>query len=335
MRIGCDNMDFKFWKNKEKVCNEGAQIKTNPGNIDIDNYIKNYTAMLQTADRLQCINRYITEDLPSAFTADFIEDKLYYKTAICCILYGNDVIFTDFSTNGKLNKLGALDEIEPITFDGHSLGFKTRCYSPLGDYEYNKNCAVLIKDYSLSFGAEKGIPRCNLNLFTTIKDEVMTYKQLYINILMNVNKLLVRCENESQSKNLLKQARNLLDPTQLLIGVQNLNSFNEDFEMQKFVDKVDITGLTQAIDYYNKIRRQFNGIPAPTSFEKKQRLITDEIADVTTAGNLILYDGYMQRKIAYDRINKCFGTNIKVKINPILLNNGGVGDGQMDDELEI
>lgn len=328
-------LDFKFWKNKEKVCYEGAQIATNPGNIDLDKYIINYTNMLQTADRLQCINRYITEGLPSAFTQQFVEDKLYYKTAICCLLYENDIIFTDFTTSGKLNKLGQLEWIEPMTFDGDSLGFKLRCYDPNGNYEYNRNCAIIIKDYSLSLGAEKGIPRCNLNLFTTIQDEVMTYKQLYINILMNVNKLLVRCENETQSKNLLKQARNLLDPTQLLIGVQNLNSFNDDFEMQKFVDKVDITGLTQAIDYYNKIRRQFNGIPAPTSFEKKQRLITDEIADATTAGDLILYDGYMQRKIAYDRINKCFGTNIKVKINPILLNNGGSEDGQMDEELEV
>lgn len=328
-------IEIKFGKKQSKVCNEGAQIDTNPGNVNIDNYIRDYNHMLETADRLQCINRYVTEGLPTAFTSDFIENKLYYKTAICCILYNNDVIFTDFTTNGKLNKLGELEWIEPITFDGHSLGFKLRCYNGTGNYEFNKNCAIVIKDYSLSLGAEKGIPRCNLNLLTTIKDEVMTYKQLYINILMNVNKLLVRCENESQSKNLLKQAKNLLDPTQLLIGVQNLNTFNDDFEMQKFVDKVDITGLTQAIEYYNKIRRQFNGIPAPTSFEKKQRLITDEIADVTTAGNLILYDGYMQRKIAYDRINKCFGTNIQVKINPILLNNGDDDNGSMVDELEI
>lgn len=328
-------IDFRFGKNRQKVCYEGAQIATNPGNIDIDNYIRNYTNMLQTADRLQCINRYVTEGLPNAFTHDFIEDKLYYKGAICCMWYDNDIIFTDFTSSGKLNKLGQLDWVEPISFDGHSFGFKLRCYNESGDYKFDKNCAVIIKDYSMSFGLEKGIPRCNLNKFTTIQDEVMTYKQLYINILMNVNKLLVRCENESQSKNLLKQAKNLLDPTQLLIGVQNLNSFNEDFEMQKFVDKVDITGLTQAIDFYNKIRRQFNGIPAPTSFEKKQRMITDEIADATTAGDLILYDGYMQRKIAYDRINKCFGTNIKVKINPILVNNGGCEDGEMDKELEI
>ena len=328
-------IEIKFGKNQPKICNEGAQIATIPGNINIDDYIRNYTNMLQLADRLQCINRYIIEGLPTAFTPDFIENKLYYKSAICCLLYNNDLIFTDFTSNGKLNKLGELEWVEPITFDGHSLGFKLRCYNGSGDYEYNKNCAVIIKDYSLSLCSEKGIPRSNLNLFTTIKDEVMTYKQLSINILMNVNKLLVRCENESQSKNLLRQAKNLLDPTQLLIGVQNLNTFNDDFEMQKFVDKVDITGLTQAIEYYNKIRRQFNGIPAPTSFEKKQRLITDEIADVTTAGNLILCDGYMQRKIAFDRINKCFGTNIKIKINPILLNNGGADNGSVDDDLEI
>ena len=278
----------------------------------------NYRHMLMIADRIQCLSRYVAEDLPNSFTTQEIESNLYIKGAICCYKEVDTVQFGNFSLTGGLNTKGKLEYIQPISFDGHTLPFKKRCYGVNGEYDFDEDCAVIIQDYTGAIQTDKIIPRAFINNSTTINDEVKTYRQLVLNVIMNVKKLLVRCENEEQAKININQALNLLDPTQLVVAMRDTELSNS-IEMQSFVDKVDITGLTQAIEFYSKTRRQFNGVPCPTSYEKKERMITDEISDYGTAGDLILYDGLMQRKIAYDRINKCFGTNISVKINPLLM----------------
>ena len=79
-----------------------------------------------------------------------------------------------------------------------------------------------------------------------------------------------------------------------------------------------MSDLTQAIDFYNKIRRLNNGIPAPDTFEKKERMITDELKNSTAFANFILSDGLLNRQIAVESINKCFKQNITVDYNEIL-----------------
>lgn len=299
-------------------CNARSQIKhlLNPVK-SIDFAAESYRNMLKTADRIQCVSRIILGNLPSSFTANEIESMLYDRGSICSFLYNNVLTFAPFATGGKVNTKGKLVEVQPVLLDGTALGPRRKCYGVDANYNYDSDCCVIIQDYTGCIQGDKVIPRSAINSSTTIHDEVIAYRQLVYNVVMNIKKLIVRCENEEQLKPILEQASMLLDPTQPIVALKDIN-INNNFDMTSFVDKVDVDGLTKTIDFYNKIRRQFNGIPSPDVFEKKERMITNELEDVGKTNDLILYDAYINRKIAFDNINKCFGTNIVVRINDMI-----------------
>ena len=315
-------------------CNARSQIKhlLNPVK-SIDFASESYHMMLKTADRIQCISRIIEDNLPSAFTSNEIESMLYNRGSICSFLYNDVLTFAPFASGGKLNNMGQLSEVQPVMLNGDPLGSRRKCYGVDANYNYDSNCCVIIQDYTGCIQGDKVYPRAAMNSSTTIHDEVIAYRQLLYNVVMNIKKLIVRCENEEQLRPILEQASMLLDPTQPIIGLKDINLTN-NFDMTSFVDKVDVDGLTKTIDFYNKIRRQFNGIPSPDVFEKKERMLTDELEDVGKTNNLILWDAYINRKIAFDNINKCFGTNIVVRINDMITSEGD-NDGQYGKNMEI
>ena len=181
---------------------------------------------------------------------------------------------------------------------------------------------IIMHDYTGVVNHDKIIPRAQINRDTTINDEVKTYKLMLYNIIMSIKKLIVNCENEEQAKTIINQSKLVLDPTQPILAVASDNLLRK-LDVTQFVDKLQVDELTRAIDYYNKIRRNFNGVPAPSTFEKKERLISTEIENQSTATNLIAQDGYFQRATAINQINQCFGSDISVTLNDILYAGGG------------
>ena len=79
------------------------------------------------------------------------------------------------------------------------------------------------------------------------------------------------------------------------------------------------------INFYYKIRRGFNGIPAPDVFEKKERMITSETESSQVHTDITLLDGLNQRKYACELMQKYWGLDIDVTISDAL---GGVIDAE-------
>ena len=285
-----------------------------------------YKNMLITADRISCVNRYQYDNLPNAWQSQDIESLLYDKGSVCWFLDNNDnIVVSPYTLEGKLDIQGKLYNIQPITLNGKALASKKRCYNPNGVFEFDASSCIIMHDYTGVVNHDKIIPRAIINLDTTINDEVKTYKLMLYNIIMSIKKLIVNCENEEQAKTIINQSKLLLDPTQPILAVASDNLLRK-LDVTQFVDKLQVDELTRAIDYYNKIRRNFNGVPAPSTFEKKERMISSEIENQSTATNLIVQDGYFQRVTAINQINQCFGTDITVRLNDILY---GGGEGWM------
>lgn len=273
-----------------------------------------YKNMLITADRLQCINRIIWENLPNAWTSQEIETLLYSHGSICCFLDNDNLVFAPYTLGGKLDKMGRLHMIQPITLDGKVYGEKKRAYAPNGDYIFDPSCCIIIHDYTGCIVNDKIIPRSAINRDTTINDETKTYKLMLYNIIMSIKKLIVTCETEEQAKLIIQQSKLLLDPTQPILALKSENILKK-LDITQFVDKLEIDELTRAIDYYNKIRRNFNGVPAPSTFEKKERMISSEIENQSTATNLIVSDALHQRQESVKLMNMCFDMDISVRIS--------------------
>lgn len=295
-----------------------------------------YKNMLIIADRIQCVNRIKLKGLPSAFTSQDVEGMLYDKGAICAFEdVDKTLIFSSFTLRGKIMKKGKLYKIQPIGLDGKVYGAKKRVYTPDCGFEFDSDCCIIIKDYSTCIMNDTLIPRAEINMHTTIADEVKVYRQLVYNIIMSIKKIIVSGVSEEQSKVIEQNAKKLFDPSQpiLTFSGKDITDFTSKYGVTQFADKLDVDTFTRAISFYNKTRRNFNGVPAPDTFEKKERMITPEMEDVGKGTNLILYDAYMQRKIAFDWINKAFGLNIEVEINNTIL--GDDSNGPVHTNLEV
>lgn len=280
-----------------------------------------YFDLLLSTDRIENVNKFKISNLPNAWTSLDIENLLYTKGSICCYADENGLpIFAPFTLTGSLDVKGNLYNITPILLNGEKSTEKKRAYTKYCDFDFDTDCCIIMQDYTGCITSDKIIPRMMLNATTTLSDEVKAYKILLYNIIFSIKKMIASCDNEEQVKTILKQAELLLDPTQpILAFTKGAKNVTDDIDITQFVDKVEVDNLTRAIDFYNRVRRLNSGIPSPDTFEKKERMITSEVENVNTMTNLILYDGLENRKIAFDLINKCFGLDIQVEINPLLL----------------
>lgn len=195
----------------------------------------------------------------------------------------------------------------------------------MGEYAETDNVAIIVQDYTGCIQQGQIIPRHVHNSRTTISDQVKTYKLLLYDIIMSIKKLVAKCGNEEQVKSIMKQAEVLLDPTQPIVGLAVGRDLTDQFELLNFVDKVNIDEFIAIIDFYYKIRRGFNGIPAPDVFEKKERMITSETESSQVHTDIMLLDGLNQRKYACELMQKYWGLDIDVTISDAL---GGAIDAE-------
>lgn len=319
--------------NLDKKCSMGSQVDNflagmNPHKLVNFSEI-GYRSMLIAQDRIQCSNRYIWQKMKKfcPLSSQLIESFIYDSGAVCC-WYENDILtWSHFAENGKIGTYGMLESIQPITLDGKKRGNRRRVITGMGEYAETDNVAIIVQDYTGCIQQGQIIPRLAHNSRTTISDQVKTYKLLLYDIIMSIKKLVAKCENEEQVKSIMKQAEVLLDPTQPIVGLAVGNDLTDKFELLNFVDKVNIDQFIAIIDFYYKIRRGFNGIPAPDVFEKKERMITSETESSQIHTDITLLDGLNQRKYACELMSKYWGLDIDVTISDAL---GGAIDGEND-----
>lgn len=273
---------------------------------------KAYTDMLHSKDRMQCVNRYVWSNLEKNLTTQQLE-TLYYEFFGLCLFEDDDgsAVFYRFTRIGDLTTYGWLSKIQPIDFSGKAYGpiRSVLTADNIDKIPAGEKVAVIICDYTPHSFIDFATPRSALNLATTIKDQVTVYNQLHTNIILSVKKALALCDNEEQKNVMLAQVLDMLDPAKpiaLMSASKNSKGKEIDDQVQfvNFNNTFDTQNYCQTIDYYDKIRRGFNGIPSPDTFEKKERKITAEAENTMAHSKLVLYDGLMQRKLGLELFNK-------------------------------
>lgn len=284
-----------------------------------------YTTMLASKDRVQCVNRYVWENLEMNLTSQDLENLLYDFGSLC--LFENsrgEAQFSKFTTIGDLAPYGKLGKIQPIDFAGKPYDVVRSVISPNSSQplQAGEPFAVIISDYSTFSFLTDELSRGAINLGTTIKDEVSVFNQLHINVLLSCKKALALCDNEDQKNVILKQTMDMLDPSKAIVVLTasengKIGKLEEQVQFVNFNNTFDTQNYCQTIDYYDKIRRGFNGVPSPDTFEKKERKITAESENTMAHSKLVLFDGLRQRQNALDLFNKFTFNRHKmtVKIN--------------------
>ncbi len=294
--------------------------------IDTTSFDKlSYTNMLKTKDRVLCCNRYIWDLQYLNITSQQVESLFYDNYAVC--LFENDkgqLQFSSFTKIGDLDCYGRLQQIQPIDYAGKAYGsIRSVIYSNNANIPEGTKTAVIITDYTSSVQCDNGMSRNVINETTTIKDEVSVYNQLINNVALSIKKALALCETSEQQELVTEQVRAILDPNSVIVpiakteknGVTGIESPLEMFNLQ---NNFDTQNYCQTIEFYDKTRRNFNGIPSPDTFEKKERKITAEAENTSTHTNLILLDGYLNRLNGLKLFQKYCQYEENKKINVIM-----------------
>lgn len=267
-----------------------------------------YTNMLVNKDRILCANRYVWKNLPINLTSQQLESMFYEFGSLCFFVQGDKLIISRYALEGDLNPYGKLTKIRPIDLKGKSYGPVLNVVTRDGaNLKEGEPSAVIINDYTFTYMQEPE-SRAQINLQSTIMDQVDTYQQLKTNITLSVKKALALCENEDQKRVVLQQAEALINPDTPVVPIATSKGNNKStylpVEMFNFNNNFETQNYCQQIDYYDKVRRSFNGIPSPDTFEKKERKVVGETEDTTTHTNLVLMDGLNNRLYGLELMKK-------------------------------
>lgn len=294
-----------------KTTDLNSRSEINPQIINRTGYI----SVLRSADKIQACSRYIANLPEINLASNKIECLFYDYGSLCFFKDENDVLITSYSKTGELNSLGDLTEIIPIDFAG-----KTHTTHRVPVYTAKKvdNPCVIINDYTGTYLNEKIYPRAALNM-VSIQDQAAIYIQLKNSVLLTAKKAMALIDNQTK-KEAVGQALADFFKNDSPIGVL-VGQLADSIKMINLDTKVDFEGYMQAIETYEKIRANFNGIQTKSPLEKKERLIQSEVQSNSFLTNVYLYDGLINRQVGVDLMikHKIISAG-SYELNPIFCN---------------
>ena len=274
----------------------------------------NYVKVLSVADGIQATQRYITEIPELRLPSNRLEYMLYRYGSLCFFKENGKVFITSYAKTGELNALGDLIKVQPIDFAGKS---HHQCKTVVYDDNVVTDPCVILNDYTGTYVEGNIFPRCTLNM-VSINDQAKIYKQLVNSVKLTAKKAIALCDYDQQKGISAKIIGDIFENDDPIIPL-SIKTLNDAFKLLNIDTKLDIEGYLRAIECYERMRANFNGIPTRSPIDKKERLITQEAESDNALTEFYLQDGYLNRQIAIDLMKK--HSIIKegsVKINPVL-----------------
>lgn len=282
-------------------------------NPDIVNSAE-YNLVLSVADEIQATNRYIFDIKELNLPSSRIESLFYRFGSLCFFRFNGKLRVGTYAKTGRLNGLGDLRQVKPIDLSGKTYG-ETR--TVVYDNDLVLNPCVIINDYTGTYREDKIIPRAALNN-VSIRDQATVYRQLKNSIKLTAKKAVALLDSETQREAVERTISELLDNDSPVMGVVG-KGVTEAFKLYNIDTKLDIEGYLRAIESYERMRANFNGIKTRTSVEKKERLITSEAENDSLLTAIYLYDGLIQRQVGIELMKKhALISEGSCKINPLL-----------------
>lgn len=294
------------------TCDKSTHYEFNPTIINQANYIK----VLSTADAIQAVNRYLTDIPELHLPSNRLEYMLYRYGSLCLFRENNKVYITSYAKSGELNALGDLTRVQPIDFAGKQ---HPTCRTVVYDDTPVPDPCVILNDYTGTYLEGQITPRAVLNN-VSICDQAKIYKQLVNSIKLTAKKAIALCDYDTQKSMAEKMIGDIFDDDNPVIGM-SVKNLEQAFKILNIDTKLDIEGYLRAIECYERMRANFNGVPTRSPIDKKERLITKEAQNDSTITEFYLQDGYVNRQIAIELMKKhAIIKSGSVKINPILQN---------------
>lgn len=275
-----------------------------------------YKLIWQNYDLNQCVSRYIWEGLPNGLTSWNLERMLYFRGTLAGFKFAGKFYILPYTITGLINPYGLPTAIKPITYNGRPVAGRNDFVEDnfelpvdvMGDENSNYG-AVLLYDAIPYSPSGKSPSRYFMNQII-INEMADTFARININIVVSNKKILLVIKDPKQRDVVQKELETAFgsdSPFAILTSqlpvdsVQNSSDYNAD-------------DLFNTIKNYDAIRCFMSGISSKNfGTEKKERLVSGELAGNEEQKDLILDMGYDLRKLFCEQCNKKFGTNISVR----------------------
>lgn len=255
-----------------------------------------YNMVLSIHDMVQRVNRYETKIPELNLPSNKLEMLWYLYGSLCFFKNrGGEVQVSTYSKTGKLNPLGDLTEVKPISFSGETYEEKR---TVVYDNSLNDNPCVIINDFTMTYREETIIPASTIN-GVSINDQSFVYKQMKNSIKLTAKKAAVMISDPNQKRAYEKAISDEFDSDNPILSVVG-SSINDIIKFYNLDTKLDIEGYLRTIESYERLRANFNGIKTRSAFDKKERLITSEAENDNVLTDIYLYDGLNNRKIGIE-----------------------------------
>lgn len=275
-----------------------------------------YRQIYTNFDMNQCCSRYIWKNLPNGLTSWNLERMLYFRGSVCGFYFAGWCYILPYTMNASsLNPYGIPSKVKPITYNGRAVAGKNDFFNKnfelpvdIVGNSTDKYEAVLLYD-SIPYSPASHPPtRFYLNQII-INDIVDTLARVNINVVVSNKKIFLVVKDPKQAEVVRQELQMSFDSDSPFCIV------NSEMEVQNVQQTFDYNAddLFNTLKNYDAIRCFMSGISSKGfGSEKRERLVTGELAGVEEEKDLVLDMGYDLRKDFADKMNAKFGTNIQV-----------------------
>ena len=298
--------------NDGAIIEKYAGLDMNTGAIQA-NVGDDYIAAMRQLDITQNCNKYKWNGLPKHLSSWLIELMLYARGSLCGFIYGGELKILPFTSTGTLNEVGLFTKVQPMSYNGQLNG---------GDGKYNiseidvydgrggsKNPACILFD-NLPYinQSYKVMPRFVLNnKFVEWQADLLG--RIKINIANSTKRILIKCPNEAQKRQLEKDLKAAYSTNNPFIIYTDGAPLETDGTFLDIKDDLHAQDLIETWQSLNNIRCMLSGIDNTGAFEKKERKITAEQTGNQEQTDIVNDSGLSLRKWFIDCLKDAYPDN--------------------------
>lgn len=273
---------------------------------------------IQDLDGQQNCNKYIwkhknVEGLTDYLPSWLVEYMLYQRGSLCGFILGGVLYILPYAQNKGINTYGLPNAVQPITFNGampggHNTPFgKELTINNFGDPNSKATACILYDRIPVWSANSSPISRAALNA------KLVEYQCEIIgrvkNQLKNIDKKVVFWVDSEKQKNQMakdiREAYGTDDPFIVAVRGAQMDTRNTTDTLQGDISN-EIQSLFETWQSVNSIRCMCSGISNGGAFEKKERVITDEINTDSVQTTTVLDAGLRMRQLFLEQMRRIY-----------------------------
>lgn len=295
-----------------------------------------YQNLVFNMDFEQATGRYVWENLPEGIESHLIETMLYFRGSIAGVFDSGKLIVLPYSNQGSINRYGLPENVKLLTFNGSTANedkpFNKEIYKVSSNVKINQKGAVLLYDRAPVSRSGLVAPRFIINS-AIINLEAEIVSRIKSNIKNSDKKVVFYADDDNQKtafEQAIKEAYNADSP--FIVVVKGSNRWGTD-KTDYMHGEVGLKAqeLFEAWQSINNIRVMSEGILNGGAFEKKERVVSDEVLDETMQTTLILESGLALRKLWLEEMKLTY-PDYKDKLDKIKVSVRTSTSGAKNDE---